>query len=103
MVVPVLMYDSDTMLLKEKESFIITAVQMDNIRGLLGIRRMDRVPNARIREFCGKTKGVANRENIGLIELEKRLGCWTCKENEVRQKFMVRARERGMIGAQSGG
>ena len=52
------MYDSDTMLLKEKESFIITAVQMDNIRGLLGIMRMDRVPNARIRELCGKMKGV---------------------------------------------
>ena len=29
------------------------AVQMDNLRGLLGIRRIDRVPNAQIREFCG--------------------------------------------------
>ena len=29
------------------------AVQMDIHRGLLGIRRMDRVPNALIREFCG--------------------------------------------------
>ena len=26
---------------------------MDNLRGLLGIRRMDRIPNARIRELCG--------------------------------------------------
>ena len=26
---------------------------MDNFKGLLGIRRMDRVPNARIRELCG--------------------------------------------------
>ena len=26
---------------------------MDNLRGLLGIRKMDRVPNIRIRELCG--------------------------------------------------
>ena len=31
---------------------------MVNLRGLLGIRRMDRLPNARIRELCEVTKGV---------------------------------------------
>ena len=31
---------------------------MDNLRGLLSIRRMDRVPNARIRELCGVRKGL---------------------------------------------
>ena len=31
---------------------------MDNLRGLLGIRRMDRVLNARIRELCGVRKGL---------------------------------------------
>ena len=31
---------------------------MDNIRSLLGIRRMDKVPNGRIREFCRVVKGV---------------------------------------------
>ena len=34
---------------------------MDNLRGLLGIRKMDRVPNARIREFCGVRKGLHER------------------------------------------
>ena len=34
------------MLWKEKERSRIKAVQMNNLRGLLGIRRMDRVPNA---------------------------------------------------------
>ena len=29
---------------------------MDNLRGLLSIRRMDKVPNARIRELHGVTK-----------------------------------------------
>ena len=39
----------------------IRAVQMDNLRGLLGIRRMNRVPNAQIRELCRVTKGVDKR------------------------------------------
>ena len=51
LLVPVLAYGSETMLWKEKERSRIRAVQMDNLRGLLGIRRMDRVPNARIREL----------------------------------------------------
>ena len=44
------------MLWKEKEWSRIRDIQMDNLRGLLGIRRMDRVSNARIRELCGVTK-----------------------------------------------
>ena len=40
---------------------------MENLRGLLGIRRMDRVPNARIWEFCGVTKGVDERVDEGVI------------------------------------
>ena len=35
----------------EKERSRIRAVQTDNFRVLLGIRRMDKVPNAGIREF----------------------------------------------------
>ena len=50
LLVPVLMYGSETMLWKEKRSRI-RDVQMDNFRGLLGIRRMDRVSNAWIREL----------------------------------------------------
>ena len=44
---PVLMYGSET-IWKEKESSRIRALQIDNLIGLLGIRRMDKVPNARI-------------------------------------------------------
>ena len=43
---PVLAYGSQTMIWKEKESSRIRVVHMDNF---LGIRRMDKVPNARIR------------------------------------------------------
>ena len=37
---------------RETERFRIRSVYMDNLRGLLGIRRMDKVPNARIRQLC---------------------------------------------------
>ena len=40
---------------------------MDNLRGLLGIRRMDRVPNARIRELCGVKKGLDERIDEGVL------------------------------------
>ena len=43
LLVPVLMYGSETMLWKEEEKSKIRAVQMDNLRGLLGIGRMDRI------------------------------------------------------------
>ena len=45
LLMPVLMYGSYTMIWREKERSRIRAVQMDKIKGLLGIRRMDKVPN----------------------------------------------------------
>ena len=51
LLVPVLMYGSETILWNEKERSGIRNVQMNNLRGLLGITRMDRVPNARITEL----------------------------------------------------
>ena len=52
------MYGSETTLWKEEERSRIWAVQMDNIKGLLGIRRKNKVTNARIWELCEVTKGV---------------------------------------------
>ena len=40
---------------------------MDNLRGLLGIRRMDRVPNARIRELWGVKKFLDERIDEGVL------------------------------------
>ena len=48
----------------EERSRIIT-VQKDKLRGLFGIRMMDRVPNAWIRELCGVTKGIDERDVEG--------------------------------------
>ena len=49
LLMPVLMYGSETMINEERTR--IRAVQMDNFRGLPGIRRIDKVLNARIMEL----------------------------------------------------
>ena len=51
--VPILMYGSEKMLWREKKKSSVRAVQMDNLRGLLGFMRMERVPNTRIKELYG--------------------------------------------------
>ena len=66
LLVPVLMYDSETMIWKEKKRSRIMVVQMDNLRGFLGIKGMDKVLNARIRKLCGVTKGVDERIDEGV-------------------------------------
>ena len=40
---------------------------MDNLRGLLGIRRIDRIPNLQIRELCRVTKEVDERIDEGVL------------------------------------
>ena len=45
----VLTYGSETMIWKEKERSRIRTVQMDNLEG---IGRLDKVPNAQIRQLC---------------------------------------------------
>ena len=49
LIIPLLLYNRETMIWREKERSRITGVQMD-LRGLLGMKRMDRVLNAWIRE-----------------------------------------------------
>ena len=61
LLVPVLMYSSEVMLWKKKEKSRVRVIQMDYLRGLIGIRRMDRVPNAHIREFCRMKKRLDER------------------------------------------
>ena len=61
------MYGSKTMLWKKKERSRIRAVKMDNIRGFLGIRRMNRVPNAQTRELCGVKKELDDRIDEGVF------------------------------------
>ena len=67
LLIPVLMYGSETMLWKENEIPRIRAVQMDNLRGFLGIRRMDKVPKARMRELRRVTKWEDERIDEGVL------------------------------------
>ena len=64
--VSILMYANERMILKEREISRIKAVQRDNLRGLLGIRRMDKVVSARIRELYGVTKGLDEKNDKGV-------------------------------------
>ena len=66
LLVPVLTYGSEAMIWREKERSRIRAVQMDNLRGLLGIKRRDKVPNAWIRQLCGVKMGVDEKMD-GLV------------------------------------
>ena len=51
------------MLWKEKERSRVRDIQMDN----LGIRRMNRILNAWIREICGVRKGLDERIDEGIL------------------------------------
>ena len=68
-VLSLLMYGSETTLWKENGRSRIRALQMENLRSLLGIRRMDKTQNSRIRELCGVTKGVNERIDDGILWL----------------------------------
>ena len=67
LLVPVLTYGSETIIRREKESSRIRVV-MDNLRGLLGIRRIDKVPNAWIRQLFRVMKGVDEKTDEGVLQ-----------------------------------
>ena len=58
---------------------------MDNLIGLLGISKMDRVPNARVRKLCGVRKDLDERIDEGVL---RGLGHVERKEREDRQESM---------------
>ena len=72
----VVMQGNERILWKEKERSRIRTVQMDNLRGLLGIKRMDKIPNLRIRELCGVMNEVGERIDEGCFPVFR-----PCREN----------------------
>ena len=48
----VLMHGSEAMIFRNREIFTVRALQMGNLRSLLGIRRIDRIPKALDAESC---------------------------------------------------
>ena len=53
----VIVYVSETVIWNEKEEYKIRPVQMDTFRYLLGIKKIDKVPNTWIRKVCSDEKG----------------------------------------------
>ena len=64
LLMPVLTYGSETGIWEEKERSRIGSVQMDNIKGLLGIRRMDKIQNAWIKQLYGVMKDVDEKTGV---------------------------------------
>ena len=75
--IPDFMHGNEKMIWKEKKSRI-RAVQMDYLRGLLNIRRMDKVPNSRLRELCGASKEVDEKIDKGVLHWFDHVG--VCRE-----------------------
>ena len=61
LLVTVCTYGSKTMIRGEEERSRIKVLQMDNIRGLIGIKEMDKVLNTWIRVLYGVSKGIEER------------------------------------------
>ena len=66
---------------------------MDNLRGLLGIRRLDRVLNPQIRELCRVKKGLDERIDEGVLR-------WF--SNHVERKERDRIAKRVYVGESAG-
>ena len=62
------MYGSETMIriIRKEERSRIKAVQIDNLRCLLGMGRKDEAPNAQIKALCKVTKGLMKVFSDGL-------------------------------------
>src|SRR5678815_2512779 len=67
MLLPVLLYSSETMVWNKKYRSKVQCVQMDNLRGILGVRRIDKMRNECIREMCGMKKGLNERINKSML------------------------------------
>src|SRR5678815_2551252 len=61
MLLPVLFYGSETMVWNKKYRSKVQCVQMDNLRSMLGVKRINKMRNELIRELCGVKKGVNER------------------------------------------
>ena len=46
--VPVILHGSNTVLWKDKERYMIRATEVGNLKNLLGLRKIDRMPNTRV-------------------------------------------------------
>ena len=67
MLTPVLLYGSESMVWDKSYRSKVQAVQMDNLRSVLGVRRIDKIRNEFIRSTCGVQKGINERINESML------------------------------------
>ena len=67
MLSPVLLYGSESMVWDKSYRSKVQAVQMDNLRSVLGVRRIDKIRNEFIRSTCGVQKGINERINESML------------------------------------
>ena len=85
------MYSNGTMTWKEKERSRIRAVQMDSLRGLLDGRKMDKVPNALIRELSGVIEVMGKRNDEGIFR-------WLCHVRRTENDIIAKKLYMGECG-----
>ena len=86
--VPVLIFRGETMVWKKKDKSIIGVIEVDNLRSLLGVKRIDRIPKGVEVGIKGVMKGfpghfgapkeytrvrVSVWETIQMVTLEKKV------------------------------
>ena len=66
---------------EDRKSGMKAVLMGGNLWNLLGIRKMDSVPNSRVREPCGVTKGIDERINQSVL--------WLLCRTEEREKSRI--------------
>ena len=64
---PSLLYGCETWVLNVRDKNRMEAVEMNCLRNICGLRRIDRVPNVEIRRMCGKNVSVSQRMDQGVL------------------------------------
>ena len=63
---PSLLYGCETWVLNVRDRKRMEAVEMNGLRNICGLRRIDRVPNVVIRRMCGKNVSVSKKIGQGV-------------------------------------
>ena len=64
---PSLMYGCEAWVLNVRDRKRMEAVEMNCLRNICGIRRIDRVPNVEIRRMCNRSGSVSQRMDQGVL------------------------------------
>ena len=73
---PSLLYGCETWVLNVRGRKRMEAVEMNCLRNICGLRRIDRIPNVEIRRMCGKNVSVSQRMDQGVLRCLNMLKEW---------------------------